>query len=155
MKKKTKCRKLRDRRWHQLRISKRIGLTGVPAKEARAVLRVMLRLDGKKCAICGRKTKLVEDHCHRRRRHRGKLCSPCNVVLGLMKDSPERLRAAARYLEKYEEHVKDLGPGEMDWPGAVGFELEADHVLQMMAKYFPHAENVRLSKWVEKNWDKV
>jgi hypothetical protein len=32
---------------------------------------------------------------------RGLLCSPCNVILGLAKDDPERLRGLADYIEQW------------------------------------------------------
>jgi hypothetical protein len=59
------------------------------------------------CAVCktalnsSRYTKLAVDHDHRTGRVRGLLCTGCNTALGLMKDSPVRLRAAAVYLEQH------------------------------------------------------
>lgn len=56
---------------------------------------------GDKCKICGQeflKTPNV-DHCHTTKKIRGLLCQKCNQGMGLFYDSPERLRAAARYLE--------------------------------------------------------
>lgn len=54
------------------------------------------------CAICktlrGHKG-LVVDHDHATGVVRALLCGPCNITLGLMLDEPERLRAAAEYLE--------------------------------------------------------
>jgi len=62
------------------------------------------------CAICGeRETRkssngsgdireLSVDHCHSSSRVRGLLCAACNQAIGLMKDDPQRLRAAADYL---------------------------------------------------------
>jgi hypothetical protein len=67
----------------------------------------MLQADGSKCGICGRKVKLVADHHHRLKRHRGRLCHPCNTAIGLMKDSPARLRSAADYLEAFVEYLED------------------------------------------------
>lgn len=56
------------------------------------------------CAICaqtfGEALKPCVDHCHTGGHVRGVLCAACNKTLGLMKDSPERLRKAAEYLEK-------------------------------------------------------
>jgi hypothetical protein len=51
------------------------------------------------CAICGSMQELVGDHDHSSGRPRGILCRKCNLALGNMEDSPERLRAAAAYLE--------------------------------------------------------
>jgi hypothetical protein len=53
------------------------------------------------CAICSASYDvLCVDHCHVSGKVRGLLCSPCNTGLGHMADTPERLRAAANYLEK-------------------------------------------------------
>lgn len=41
------------------------------------------------------------DHDHTTGQFRGWLCHRCNVSLGLMADDPERLRAAADYLEHH------------------------------------------------------
>jgi hypothetical protein len=87
-------RKARDRRWHLLRSAKRVGLT-------REVFALVVKAGGKQCAICGRRAE-VNDHCHKRKWHRGRLCHRCNTALGLMKDSSKRLRDAAIYLEEFE-----------------------------------------------------
>lgn len=58
------------------------------------------------CAICGvhgsktgRKTLLL-DHDHVTGRPRALLCHHCNVGIGLFRDNPATLRAAAFYLEE-------------------------------------------------------
>jgi len=61
------------------------------------------------CEICGSDRNLHVDHDHAccpgpmtcGKCFRGWLCSNCNTSLGLMKDDPERLRAAAKYLEGF------------------------------------------------------
>jgi hypothetical protein len=39
------------------------------------------------------------DHCHQTGTFRGLLCHLCNKGLGLFKDRPDTLLAAARYLQ--------------------------------------------------------
>ena len=54
------------------------------------------------CAICDRElsgTTPVLDHCHDTGRIRGALCRPCNCVLSVFQDLPERFSRAAAYLE--------------------------------------------------------
>jgi hypothetical protein len=57
------------------------------------------------CAIChmpdSRGIRLAIDHCHTTGQVRALLCGPCNLALGNMQDSPDRLRAAAIYLEHH------------------------------------------------------
>jgi hypothetical protein len=70
---------------------------------------VLLTSQSGVCAICyrpetvaikGKIVSLAVDHCHLTNRVRGLLCKKCNNALGLLEDSPDRLRAAAAYLEK-------------------------------------------------------
>lgn len=49
------------------------------------------------CAICGTPHRVGLDHCHATGRLRGTLCAACNTGIGLFKDDPDRLLAAARY----------------------------------------------------------
>ena len=64
------------------------------------------------CAIChrpetrqhkGKITRLCVDHDHTTGEIRGLLCYRCNVTLGMMDDSADRLRMAARYLENRDD----------------------------------------------------
>jgi hypothetical protein len=61
----------------------------------------LILVQNKCCAICRLELKLSIDHCHRTNRVRGLLCKNCNTALGMLKDSPQLLRAAADYLEKW------------------------------------------------------
>jgi hypothetical protein len=56
------------------------------------------------CAICKRpdgRRRLAVDHDHVTKKVRALLCGPCNVTLGMMRDDPQLLRAAADYLESF------------------------------------------------------
>lgn len=55
------------------------------------------------CAICGRNHSelgrmLDVDHCHETGKIRGLLCNNCNQGIGLLKDNPDILRNAIKYL---------------------------------------------------------
>lgn len=57
------------------------------------------------CAVCATKEPggrggFHLDHCHGTKKIRGLLCSNCNLMIGLAKDRPEILKAAADYLER-------------------------------------------------------
>lgn len=61
---------------------------------------VLLEKQGGACAVCKviPKQRLFVDHCHETKKVRGLLCSACNLGIGIFKNSPERLQAAAWYL---------------------------------------------------------
>lgn len=64
---------------------------------------------GRKCAICdsdGGGRSLVVDHDHSTKEIRGILCHWCNTALGNMRDSPERLRRAAKYLDARQPRLR-------------------------------------------------
>ena len=61
----------------------------------------MLRDQDGKCAICLTASATDVDHDHETGAVRKLLCNRCNRTLGIAQDNPERLRAAARYLEEY------------------------------------------------------
>lgn len=62
-----------------------------------------LRLSGRVkpvvCDVCKDFGRICLDHDHETGMFRGWLCNHCNLVLGHAKDSPDRLRALANYLE--------------------------------------------------------
>ena len=79
----------------------------------------MLDSQGGVCAICGKKEsrttrsskraweydiepRLVVDHNHKTGKVRGLLCHKCNVGLGQLDDSIQKLQSGVRYLRKYE-----------------------------------------------------
>jgi len=58
-------------------------------------------LPGAACKACGSNKLLRIDHCHASNKVRDILCHNCNVVLGLVRDDSDRLRALAAYLESW------------------------------------------------------
>ena len=81
------------------RLSLRISAYGLRPQEYHA----MAQQQGGRCAVCGEPPKqgrLAVDHCHTTGDVRGLLCVPCNAALGLLKDSPARMRRAVKYLEQ-------------------------------------------------------
>ncbi|GAC1529093.1 MAG: hypothetical protein NVS2B6_17170 [Thermoleophilaceae bacterium] len=61
----------------------------------------MADAQGRRCAICRDEGLLCVDHDHDTGVVRGLLCGNCNRALGQLKDSPQRARAAASYLESH------------------------------------------------------
>ena len=84
-------RRNRDRIPHYLRKA-RHGLT-------RDQYEALVEEQAGRCAICPREGDLRVDHDHETGRIRGLLCDRCNRGLGFFADEPERLRAAAAYVE--------------------------------------------------------
>jgi len=63
---------------------------------------------GRTCASCGNtepgsKKGWAIDHNHETDEIRGILCTPCNVALGMVKDSIERLHQLETYLRKFQK----------------------------------------------------
>jgi hypothetical protein len=78
--------------------AKRDGIAALGGYEAQ------LARQGGGCAICGYiplpgRLRLNIDHDHKTGQVRGCLCARCNRGIGWMRDSPDLLRSAARYLE--------------------------------------------------------
>lgn len=98
-----------QRLWRKLAIKSKFGMT-------QADYDALFASQGGVCAICGcSETRIVPrtglvrtltvDHDHskgsRKSAVRGLLCSNCNRALGLFKDDPKLLLAAAAYLQRF------------------------------------------------------
>ena len=86
-------------RWRHDRLLREYGIT------QEAYLQ-MVEAQGGKCLVCDEaptKKKLAVDHCHDTGKVRGLLCVTCNRALGLLKDSPQRLERAFKYLAAAQE----------------------------------------------------
>jgi len=65
----------------------------------------LLLSENNKCPICGQPLDLLNlkniciDHNHLTGKVRGILCRKCNLAIGLLRDNPEYLRNAIKYLE--------------------------------------------------------
>lgn len=50
------------------------------------------------CNLCGSTKRVVIDHCHETGRVRGELCTPCNIAIGQLGDTPEAIQRVLEYL---------------------------------------------------------
>jgi hypothetical protein len=85
-------------RWYDRKLRKDYGISLVEYEK-------LLAEQGGQCAVChGTKTRngyrFAVDHDHVSGKVRGLLCDTCNRAIGLLKDDPAVLRAAASYLER-------------------------------------------------------
>jgi hypothetical protein len=56
------------------------------------------------CEICAAThRKIMWDHCHQKGHFRGWICQPCNIILGMSGDSPQRLLKVIAYLQRTKE----------------------------------------------------
>jgi hypothetical protein len=71
--------------------------------------------EGTCCAVCGKKDKMVFDHCHETMVFRGYLCDPCNRSMGILGDNVAGLLRYVNYLNKTEKKtiVVDPTTGEL------------------------------------------
>lgn len=88
----TEQRKIRGRKAH---LKRRYNLTPEQVRD-------MLEVADNKCAICAAAlVRPVVDHDHATGRVRALPCHSCNVGLGMFRDDPGTMRAAAAYIERF------------------------------------------------------
>jgi len=81
---------------------------------SRAHWEMILKSQDGKCKICHSELdgKICVDHDHEIHVVRGLLCYKCNTGIGLLRDDPIRLIAAANYLKRKPNALKELYHGE-------------------------------------------
>jgi hypothetical protein len=93
----------REKNRDRVRANERLRTYGLSAEE---FVRLM-KQQGGVCAICFRPQNggraLDVDHDHETGQVRGLLCGACNAAIGLLGDTPDRLRRAAVYLDQAAE----------------------------------------------------
>lgn len=87
-------RKLLQDRSMRSRYKRLYGIT--PEQRAAA-----LEAQDHKCLLCDAPNPTATDHCHTTGRFRGVLCTGCNVFVGQMEKSEDRLRRALEYIAKH------------------------------------------------------
>lgn len=96
----------------------------------------MLQSQNNVCAICkmpnSNGKRLSVDHDHSTGQIRGLLCAQCNFAIGHMKDDPNRLRAAAVYLES---HIPDVTVRDLMDGGTFGGCLTPEQEAEAFAEY--------------------
>lgn len=111
----TRCKQCYRDQWspakdRESQLLKRYGLTIQDYDQ-------LLVAQGGVCHICGGPSHIRDndplsfavDHCHATGKVRGLLCANCNRGLGLFKDDPDRLMAAAMYLLKQTDTLAEIG----------------------------------------------
>jgi len=88
------------------------------------------RRAGEGCDICGNRTvRMSIDHCHETEQVRGLLCKDCNLILGWVKDDPDRLRLMADYLDHFASSRVGIQPhvaSPADFHPSRGFSAQED-----------------------------
>jgi hypothetical protein len=100
------------------RVRRKYGMTPEQIKRKKAAQ------DGL-CVICKLAPAVAVDHCHKTKVTRDILCGQCNAIIGLAKENPATLRAAALYVEVWAEKTQEiLAQTRISQPGLFdGLEL--------------------------------
>jgi hypothetical protein len=61
------------------------------------------------CECCGKRGKLVIDHCHITGTYRGWLCQGCNVAIGRLGDTAQGVQRALDYLTRVQTAQEFVG----------------------------------------------
>ncbi|MGY1662399.1 endonuclease VII domain-containing protein [Geodermatophilus sp. SYSU D00705] len=90
---------------------------------SREDLQEMRAKQADRCALCGARGPEHLDHDHENDFVRALLCQRCNLALGLLRDDPDLMRAAADYVEIHrarwaKAQSAGAGPGTASRPGS-------------------------------------
>lgn len=101
---KTRRNKCRDCEREASRRNTYKYIRGVSVEERDAIL----KSQGYKCACCGTsdpggKKGWHLDHCHTSNKIRSVLCATCNIALGMVNDSIEKLNLLIQYLFRHQD----------------------------------------------------
>lgn len=104
--------------WSKTNVRRRKNLLDWYGLTAEEYDRLFVKQNGR-CAICKRTSpgsararsnmSFCVDHDHLTGHVRGLLCSPCNRAIGMLKDDPDVLEAAARYIRSHRQ-IPLFGP---------------------------------------------
>jgi Recombination endonuclease VII len=72
----------------------------------------MFGLQQNRYAICAEESVLYQDYSYRTGKMRGGHCRQCNCALGMLKESPTRLRKALAYLQNPPANQLGFGKSE-------------------------------------------
>jgi hypothetical protein len=97
----TKCKPCHEK----AKVKSRLGAYGLTPD----TYQQLFKIQNNCCDICGNvftRTKNTHiDHCHTTNVVRGLLCHGCNTAIGLLKESPEILKSALKYLQKHHKKI--------------------------------------------------
>ena len=65
------------------------------------LIRLLAKIYGRKCMVCGDKKRLCADHDHSNKLVRGLLCNGCNATLGFANEQPEWILKLRGYILRY------------------------------------------------------
>lgn len=100
--------KYRQKNRELINLKNRVGRYGISIENYQR----LVDIQSGKCAICKmplNKNNIRIDHDHSTGEIRGILCISCNTGIGLLKDAPEILISAAKYIRSYKRKNNENG----------------------------------------------
>ena len=87
-------------------------------REKEELYNTLLRQQYGVCAICGDppgKRKFAIDHDHKTDKVRGLLCFKCNVAVGFLRDDPNLMLCASKYIDEDRWEAEELKELNKAW----------------------------------------